>query len=161
MIQIAPINPDQVAAAKNVIYDVAHNIFAPEQALDEFRLSPDGKHWLDDVDQYQEIYSNSCGLFLVALDGEKVVGTGAIHRLKEDVAELKRIWLLEQYHGQKIGYRVVSMLLDFARQHGYRSVYLETSPQQKQAISFYKKMGFDEIASPYADTDEISMELTL
>lgn len=161
MIDILPIQPDQIADAKYVIYAVAQRIFAPEHTVEEFIDSPDGEHWLDDLDNYREIYVENRGLLLVALDDGKVIGTGGVEKRTEDVAELKRIWLLEQYHGQKIGFRVVSMLLDFARQQGYTSVYLETSPQQKQAINFYKKVGFYEIPSPYDDTDEVSMELRL
>lgn len=161
MIRITPIEPEHIVEAKRVIYAVARNIFAPEQDIEDFIVSPDSEHWLDDVDHYHEIYDGSHGLFLVALDGEKVIGTGAVHKLKDDVAELKRIWLLESYHGQKIGFRVVSKLLDFARKHGYTSVYLETSSQQKQAIAFYKKVGFYEVASPYDDTGEVSMEIKL
>jgi putative acetyltransferase len=159
MIEITPIQPDQIADAKHVIYTVARGIFAPGQTVEEFIKETDSEHWLDDLDNYREIYTENRGLLLVALDDGKVIGTGGVQKLKEDVAELKRIWLLEQYHGQKIGFRVVSMLLDFARQQGYTSVYLETSSQQKRAIAFYKRVGFYEVASPYEEG--VSMELKL
>ena len=161
MIEITPIQVEHIAQAKRVIYTVAHNIFTPELTLEEFIEEPDSQHWLDDVDDYQEIYAGSHGLLLVALDDGKVIGTGGIHKLKVDVAELKRIWLLEPYHGQKIGFRVVSLLLDFARQNGYTSVYLETSAQQERAIAFYQKMGFRKIAGPHDEVDGVSMEMQL
>jgi len=161
MITITPIQPDQVAEAKCVIHAVANRIFAPEQSVEEFLGTPEGQHWLDDVENYRKVYVENRGLLLAALDDGKVIGTGGIRMLKGDVAELKRLWLLEEYHGQKIGFRVVSMLLDFAREQGYTSVYLETSSLQKQAIAFYKKVGFHEVPSPYEDTGEVSMELRL
>jgi putative acetyltransferase len=100
-------------------------------------------------------------LLLVAPDDGKVIGTGGIRKLKEDVAELKRIWLLEEYHGQQVGFRMVSLLLDFAREQGYTTSYLETTRLNKRALGFYQKLGFYEIPSPYEDADEVSMELKL
>ncbi len=159
MIEITPIQPEQVKEAKYVIYKVAGGIFTPGQSVEAFIKETDSEHWLDDLDNYQEIYTENHGLLLVALDDGKVIGTGGVQKLTEDVAELKRIWLLEQYHGQKIGFRVVSMLLDFAREQGYKSVYLETSPKLTQAIAFYKKVGFYEIPSHHED--DFAMELKL
>jgi putative acetyltransferase len=102
---------------------------------------------LNDVDHYQQAYVEDRGLFLVVLDGDQVIGTGGIKKLEENIAELKRIWLLEHYHGQKIGYQVVSLLLDFARGHGYKQVRLQTSQRQEHARHFYKQLGFYEIPS--------------
>ena len=161
MIEIAPIQPDQIAEAKYVIYAVAQRIFAPEQTVEEFIEAPDSQHWLDDVENYRETYTENRGLLLVALDDGKVIGTGGVQKLTDNLAELKRIWLLESYHGQKIGFQIVSMLLNFARQQGYTSIYLETSRLNARALTFYKKLGFHEVPSPYKDVDEVSMELKL
>ena len=161
MIEILPIQPDQIPAAKKVIYAVAQRIFEPGQTLEEFTAALDSEHELRDMDNYREIYTDNRGLFLVVLDDGKVVGTGAIRKLKDDEAELKRIWLLEDYHGQKIGFRMVNMLLDFARGQGYTSVYLETTVYQKRAQVFYKKLGFQVIPSRLEDPDEISMSMPL
>ncbi len=160
MIEIAPIQPEQIADAKQVIYAVAWRIFAPEMNIEEFIA--DCADWLHDINDYREIYTEEKrGLLLVVLEDGKVIGTGGVQKRTEEQAELKRIWLLEQYHGQKIGFRMVSMLLDFARRQGYTSAYLETSAQQKQAIAFYKKVGFYDVPSPYDDIHEVSMELRL
>ncbi|MGC1378975.1 MAG: GNAT family N-acetyltransferase [Anaerolineales bacterium] len=161
MIEITPIQPDQVAEAKCVIHAVANRIFAPEQSVEEFLGTPEGQHWLDDVENYQKVYMENRGLLLVALDDGKIVGTGGIRMLKWDVAELKRLWLLEEYHGQGIGFRLVARLLDFARAQGYTSVCLQTSPQQERAIAFYKKLGFYEIPCYNDDLEEISMGIRL
>ena len=97
----------------------------------------------------------------MVLDDGKVVGTGAIRKYSEDVAELKRIWLLETYHGRKIGYRMVSMLLDFARGQGYRRAYLESTRLNKRALAFYEKAGFYEVTSHHDDPIDVSMEMNL
>lgn len=161
MIEITPIQLKYVAEAKLVISAVARNIFEPDQSLEEFieMITIDGE--LNDIDHYDEVYTKNRGVLLVALDDGKVIGTAGIRRLHYDVAELKRIWLLEEYHGQKIGYQMVSRLLEFAKAQGYFFAYLETTRHNKRAVGFYKKIGFYEIPSPYDDDIEVSMEMQL
>jgi putative acetyltransferase len=161
MIEILPLQPGQVADAKYVISAVAQRIFEPGKSPEDFAEVLATEHELDDVDNFQQEYMTAGGLFLVVLDDGRVVGTGAIRRLEQGVAELKRIWLLEPYHGRKIGYRVVSMLLDFARRQGYGLVRLSTSQQQVRAINFYKRVGFYEIPARDDEWDDVWMELKL
>ncbi len=161
MIEITPILPEHIAAAKWVIATVAQTIFAPDQPLDAFieMIERDGE--LEDIENYQQVYNENRGLLLVALDDGKVIGTAGIRRLHDRVAELKRIWLLHEYHGQQIGLQMVSRLLHFARTQGYTFAYLETTRLNTRALGFYEKLGFYEIPSPYDDADEVSMEMPL
>jgi ribosomal protein S18 acetylase RimI-like enzyme len=163
MFTIEPIQPHQVNAAKYVISAVAQRIFYPDRTTQEFAEILDAEHELDDVDHFQTEYNERKGLFLVILSNNTdVVGSGAIKSLTPEIAELKRLWLLEEYHGQGLGYRVVMQLFDFARSHGYKLVYLQTSHQQLRAIAFYQRIGFVEIPT-YNDNeyDDISMEFRL
>ena len=164
MIEILPLQPHQIEDAKRVICVVAYHIFGSEKSLDEFIQEVIGDHELDDMDNYRERYApENRGLFLVVLDDGKVIGTGAVRKKTDEVAELKRIWLLEEYHGRQIGYRVVNMLLDFARAQGYQSVYLESTQRQKRALAFYRRMGFQDVPGPHdpQDFDGVSMEMAL
>ena len=166
MIKIAPLNPDQVPAAKQVISAVAQRIFEPDKSPQEFEEILDEEHEFADVDNYQQIYTEPHGIFLVVLDDNKVVGTGAIRPLEYvpfgfEIAELKRLWLLELYHGQGIGYRVVMELFGFARQHGYKKIRLQTDSIQTRAIAFYKRLGFIEIPAYQPSEDDLSMEIVL
>jgi putative acetyltransferase len=161
MINITPIQAHQVETAKYVISAVAQRIFVPEKTVQDFYDVLEEEHELHDVDNYQQAYVENQGLFLVVLDDEKLIGTGAIKKLDEDIAELKRLWLLEEYHGQKIGYQVISQLLDFARTHGYKKVRLQTSQKQERAVRFYTRLGFYEIPSYRESMDDISMEMRL
>ena len=163
MISIAPIQTHQIAAAKQVIAAVAQRIFEPEKSVEEFLVSLDVEHELLDVDDVQHFYDGARGIFLVVMDDDRVVGTGAVRPFDEQTAELKRLWLLEEYHGQGFGYQVVMRLFEFARQAGYRRIYLQTSLQSQRAIGFYKRLGFVEIPAyiqhPY--DDDVSMGIDL
>ena len=163
MIKIAPLRPDQISEAKQVISDVARRIYAPEQVSQEWEQTLAYEHELDDVDNFEQVYAESRGLFLVAMDDDRVVGTGALRPLEFETAELKRMWLLEEYHGQGIGYRILMQLFEFARKHDYKRICLQTGQIQKRALAFYHRIGFVEIPTfnDNQDGDEISMEIRL
>lgn len=163
MITIAPIQPHQTAAAKLVISMVARTYYGSDKTVQEFAAMLDEENELHDVDHFQHVYSGEKGLFLVALDDDRLVGTGALKPVAQHLAELKRVWLLEEYHGQGIGYRLVMGLFEFARQAGYQRICLQTGTKQKRAIAFYKRIGFVEIPTynenPY--DDDISLQIDL
>lgn len=161
MINILPIQPRQIEDAKYIISAVAQRIFEPDKTVQYFYDVLEEERELHDVDNFQQEYVDNRGLFLVVMDDKKLVGTGAIKKLEENIAELKRLWLIEEYHGQRIGYQVVSQLLDFARAHGYEKVRLQTSQKQERAVRFYKQFGFYEIPSYRESMDDISMEMGL
>ncbi len=156
---IRPLQPADLDDAKRVILTVAAPMFGPDD--------PEGfiaRWWnlMTDVDDWPRVYGPPRGAFLVALDGERLIGTGAIRPLDETTAELKRLWLLEAYHGRGIGYRLMGELLAFARAAGYRRMWLSTDgTHQGRAIRFYERLGFHNIP-PYNDSDDTAfMELHL
>lgn len=161
MINITPIQMHQVRDAKYLISAVAQRIFVPEQTVQDFYETLEEEQELSDVDHFQHEYVENHGLFLVVMDDEKLVGTGAVKKLDETTAELKRLWLLEEYHGQGIGYQIVLQLLGFARTRGYEKIRLQTSQKQERAVHFYTKLGFYKIPSYRKSMDDISMEMIL
>lgn len=161
MIEIASLQPHQVTDAKYMISAVAQRIYYPGKTPQFFYDVLEKEGELHDVDDFQQAYVNNDGLFLVVLDDQRVVGTGALKRMDQKIAELKRLWLLEEYHGQGIGYRIVMQLFDFAREKGYSQIRLQTGEVQKRALEFYRKLGFYEIESYHESMDNISMEIKL
>lgn len=161
MIAIRPITPEEVPAARRVILTVAYNIFGWERGFEDLILHFEASTEFDDMKHVEEHYFQNGGHFLVALDDDKVIGSGAVRKFDATTAELKRMWLLEEYHGKGIGYQVIMQLFDFSRTKGYKRIMLQTSPEQTRAIAFYKKLGFHEIPCYNNKPDEISMELKL
>ncbi len=158
-IVIRPMTPADVAEAKTMMLTVSAGIFAPDHPAAMF-INRYGAA-LGDVDDFQRQYGPPGGAFLVALDGATIIGTGAIRRIDDATAELRRMWLLPAYHGRGIGYRLAQELFAFARAAGYRFVRLSTSDVQTRAIGFYERLGFYAIPR-YRDTDdEVFMEMRL
>jgi hypothetical protein len=77
MINILPIQTHQIKDAKYVITAVAQRIYMPEKNVQYFWDILEAEGELMDVDNFQQAYNKNRGLFLVALDDGKVVGTGA------------------------------------------------------------------------------------
>jgi putative acetyltransferase len=162
MIEIRPIQEHEIPQAKRVIFTVAFEIFGGADTLEDSiaKFSAQGK--LSEMDDVQKNYFQNGGTFLVTVNDGRIIGTGAIRRLEEDVCELKRLWLLPEYHGQGLGYRMMQELFRIARQKGYKSMRLFTDPvYQKRAVEFYKRLGFCEIQASGDDPDDIGMELAL
>jgi len=163
MINIRRIKPDEATAAKQLIYRVAHIIFNDPGPLEESIAYHESRSEMKDMDDIQRNYFDSGGIFLVITDDDQLIGTGAIRKLENNICELKRLWLLTEYHSRGLGYRLMQELLLFAREKGYERIRLETDPvYQKRAVEFYKRLGFYEIPISNATSDEdILMELSL
>ena len=57
--------------------------------------------------------------------------------------------------GQGIGTRLAEVAIDWCRDHGVRTLVLNTTTPQKPAIGLYKKLGFDEAARTFLDRYEL------
>lgn len=79
-------------------------------------------------------------VFVIAYFDNVPCGCGAIRKMSETTAEIKRIYARKNEHG--VGYKVVSALEEKARQFGYNRLLLETRVQNVHAIDFYHKMGY-------------------
>lgn len=93
---------------------------------------------------------------IVVYDDGKPVGGGAIRRYDDETVELKRVFVHNEYQGQGIGSRLVSLLIEWAAQLGYRRMILETGELLAESCAVYRKLGFAVIPNygPYADMPE-------
>ena len=162
MIEIRPIQPNEWMQAKRVVYRVAYVIFTGDRPLEEFIAHHESIHELKDMDDIQKNYFENGGIFLGMFQDGEMICTGAIRRLDQETCELKRLWLLTEFHGQGLGYRMLQELLSIAKERGYKRMRLETDPvAQNQALNFYRQIGFYEIPSYSDQTDEVAMEMFL
>lgn len=162
MIKIRHIKPDEITAAKQLIYRVAHQIFHDTRPLEESIAFYETRGQLHDLDDLQQTYFDNDGTFLVLTDDDQIIGTGAVRKMDGEICELKRVWLLFEYHGQGLGYRMLQELVAFARAKGYSRMRLETDRKdQNRAFNFYKRLGFHEIPRYSDNEDDVAMEMVL
>lgn len=86
---------------------------------------------------------------------EEAVGCGALKPVFSDQMEIKRMFVLPQYRGRGVASAVVAALESWARELGASSCVLETGQRQTEAVSLYKKLGFQQIPNyePYVGVE--------
>ena len=160
MIKIQPAIPEQVASVKQMILIVAREIFQWKESIEELSCMYLENGEFGDLEDITASYFCRKGLFLVVLDDDVVVGSGGVRELEGDTCELKRLWLLDEYQGRKIGYELTCILLYFASNQGFKRVQLVTSFKQEKAIKFYQRFGFRLVSKSGVDDDYLyEMEL--
>jgi len=85
------------------------------------------------------------GTFLIARDGDRAVGCGAIRVLDPTTAEVKRMFVEPDQRGQGVGKAVLMSLEAAAKNMGVRRLALETGVHQHAAIALYRRAGFTQV----------------
>jgi len=140
--------------------------FQPEDQTTVKSLIIDGlvEHWgfLDptknpDLEDIATSYAHA--IFLVARDGEKIVGSGALIPRSSESAEIVRMSVDHSCRRQGIGRMILQQLVETARHQGFRQVTLETTETWQEVIAFYLDFGFQ--ITYHQDGDiYFSMDLT-
>ena len=78
------------------------------------------------------------------------IGCGALKLHGAAPAELKRMWVDPTSRGLGVGRRLLESLEALARENGVRVLHLETNRALREALEWYRKAGFVEVA-PFND----------
>jgi putative acetyltransferase len=131
--------------------------------LAEFGANHPGTVYYDDTtDALYELFQHKgAGYFTTTLNN-KVVGGGGIYPtdgLPADTCELVKMYLLPEARGAGLGRTLIEKNLLFAKEMGYRQVYLETMPELKQALKVYEKFGFEYLKGPMGNSGHTGCSL--
>jgi putative acetyltransferase len=85
------------------------------------------------------------GAFVLAYLDDVAVGCGAVRRLDEATAELKRMYVDPSVRGRGVGRALVEALEGEARRLGLTRVVLETGTRLAPAIGLYESAGYARI----------------
>ena len=87
--------------------------------------------------------------FIILQEGRLVGGCGLAEiDVFENCAELQKLYLDDSVKGHGLGYRLISMVEERARELGYRQIYLETHTNLQAAIHEYERSGYEQIERP-------------
>jgi len=92
------------------------------------------------------------GRFVVARQGDAVIGMGAFRVLREGVGELKRMYVRPGCRGQGHGAALLRQLLQLAREDGCSTICLDSAPFMTRAHHLYRSFGFTDRAE-YPETE--------
>ena len=138
-IVIRPFRLDDQAAAQRLIVTGLAEHFG--------FLDPTANPDLDDI---ASTYAD--GTFLLAWQGDELVGTGALIHEKQGLARIVRMSVAPHLRRQGIGTLILERLCEQARAAGYRQIVLETTATWDDVIAFYRRNGFRVIGSWDGDT---------
>ena len=120
---------------------------ADQSAARDLILAGMQEHWgtLDptlnpDLRDIASSYANA--LYLVAYQGDRLVGTGALKPRPGGVREVVRMSVAADLRRQGLGGHILRQLLAAACQAGAARVILETTETWDEVIAFYLRHGF-------------------
>jgi len=101
-------------------------------------------------DKLTEELKDQNNLFLLAWYNEEMAGYAKIRANKEpqelsnhNPVEIERIYVLQKYHGKKIGAALMQQCITYAIDHGHDLVWLGVWEHNHSAVNFYKRWGFE------------------
>lgn len=117
---------------------IRNAVFTHEQSIDE-AIDFDGQ--------------DATAVHVLVRAGQGYVATG---RMLSD-GHIGRLAVLKEHRGQGLGALAVCALMDEAKRRSMRRVYLGS---QKQAVGFYRKLGFCECGEPFVEAgiEHVEME---
>jgi GNAT superfamily N-acetyltransferase len=95
-----------------------------------------------DLASVAERYAPPHGGFWVAELGGATVGTVAVRRKTEGVCEIKRLYLRPERRGMGLGQALYAHAEAFARNAGYRRIWLDSSRRFSRAHALYVRNGY-------------------
>ena len=152
------INDDdfEILAVKDFLYD---------QIKKEYGIGPMPEFHYD-IEGLKEYYVlPKMNTLFLALDGDEIVATVAIRPYdkdyeffkgiysKEDTGSIWRLFVDEKYRRKGLARKLIGSIEEFARNEGYKRIYLNTHRYLDAAIPFWKSLGY-EITVEEDDYDE-------
>ena len=133
------------------------------RTLKEFGANHPGTVYYDEsTDHLFEIFQTLLSIYYVAEFKNEIVGGGGIfptEGLPNDTCELVKMYLYPQVRGIGLGKLLIQKCIDYAREAGYKNIYLETMPELKLALKTYEKFGFEYIDHAIGNSGHFGCEL--
>lgn len=132
----------QLTAEDNAaIADVIRQVSA------EYGLTPDKGFSVADktLDSLSLVYSTARSQYWVIELDRLIIGGAGIAPLTgySDICELQKMYFLPQVRGKGLAKKISTLAFEFAKQQGFKQVYLETTAVLVEALALYQKLGFE------------------
>ena len=114
--------------------------------LEEHGVNKPGTAYFDKslLTMYESYTDKRSAYFIGLIDGSLSGGSGIFptEGLPEGTCELVKMYLLPEARGKGLGKALIDHCCAFAKEAGYKKVYLETVPEFEKAIRVYEHSGF-------------------
>ncbi len=147
MYSIRPLQPQDNAQIAKIIRDVSM----------EFGLAAESGFAVGDsiLDHLYDVYQQPNSAYWVIVDEQdQVYGGGGIAPLQGDhnILEIQKMYFLPAIRRYGFAKQILNLAFDFARQHKFERIYIETTKNLWQAVKLYENLGFEHLDRPEGDT---------
>lgn len=114
------------------------------------------------LDTLFEVYQKPKSTYFVIENQGVILGGGGIAPLEnadEKICELQKMYFAPEARGLGLGYELIQLCMEFARNQGFETCYLETLPFMTAAQKLYRKVGFENIHGPLGNTGHNSCDV--
>jgi ribosomal protein S18 acetylase RimI-like enzyme len=136
-------------AATSAEYAVGRALFEEyAQAIDVDLCFQD---FAAELDRMSVMYAPPAGALLLAKAGEDVAGCVGLRKLRDDICEMKRLYVRPAFRRRRLGRQMAEDIVRRARDLGYRTLVLDTLGTMDAAQGLYVSMGFTPATSYYVN----------
>jgi len=101
-------------------------------------------------------YAIPKGVILLAEVEGSIAGCVAVRELKENICEMKRLYVKDKFRGLSVGKKLTVEIIEKAKKLHYKKMQLDTLERLETAMGIYQKLGFKKISPYYANPlDEV------
>ncbi len=152
-VSIRPINKED----DPVICTIIKSVF------EEHGINRPGTAYFDEsLNHLSDFFTVKSSAYFIAEADDVICGGAGIYPtdgLPPDTCELVKMYLLPQARGKGLGKALLEQCIDFARQHHYHKIYLETMPELQKAINIYHQLGFELLPSALGNSGHYSCSI--
>lgn len=134
-----------------------------KDTLAEFGANhPNTVYYDPTTDALFEMFQKKGAAYFVAELNDEIVGGGGIYPtdgLPADTCELVKMYLLPHARGSGLGRTLIEKCIAYAKDYGYKRIYLESMPELKQALKVYAKFGFEYLKGPMGNSGHTGCSL--
>lgn len=134
-----------------------------KDTLAEFGANhPDTVYYDPRTDRMFEEFQKERSIYYIAEMDREIVGGAGVYPtegLPEDTCEFVKMYLLPKARGLGLGKTLIEKSLAYAKEAGYKQVYLESMPELKQALKVYEKFGFSYLKGPMGNSGHTGCSL--
>lgn len=133
-----------------------------ETVLAEYGISTNARETDKDLSDLNKYYFDRKGWFGVLVEDDRIIGSYGIYQVNERTCELRKMYLLPEFHGRGFGKQMMEAAIGKAAELGYEEMILESNQLLDRALHLYKKYGFMEYQPEhFSDRCDLAMKLNL